>query len=54
MGKKKIHSASLRWIVEGTFGWRVNYRKLVKDYEKTVIMSRVMLEMTAIHITLNN
>ena len=43
----------IRWIVERTFGWLVNYRRLVRDYEKTVLMSRAMLVMTAIHITLN-
>ena len=43
----------LRWIVERTFAWLVNYRRLVRDYEKTVVMSRAMLVMTAIHITLN-
>lgn len=43
----------IRWIVERTFAWLVNYRRLVRDYEKTVVMSRAMLVMTAIHITLN-
>lgn len=42
----------IRWIVERTFAWLINYRRLVRDYEKTVVMSRAMLVMTAIHITL--
>jgi transposase len=51
--KGKFAPLPLRWIVERTFAWLVNYRRLVRDYEKTVVMSRAMLVMTAIHITLN-
>lgn len=51
--KRKFSALPIRWIVERTFAWLVNYRRLVRDYEKTVVMSRAMLVMTAIHITLN-
>lgn len=51
--KGKFTPLPIRWIVERTFAWLVNYRRLAKDYEKTVVMSRAMLVMTAIHITLN-
>jgi transposase len=51
--KGKFSPLPIRWIVERTFAWLVNYRRLVRDYEKTVVMSRAMLVMTAIHITLN-
>jgi transposase len=51
--KGKFAPLPIRWIVERTFAWLVNYRRLVRDYEKTVVMSRAMLVMTAIHITLN-
>jgi transposase len=51
--KGKFSPLPIRWIVERTFAWLVNYRRLVRDYEKTVLMSRAMLVMTAIHITLN-
>lgn len=42
-----------RWVVERTFGWLNNYRRLSKDYEKTVIMSKAMIIMSAVVITLN-
>lgn len=51
--KGRFSPLPIRWIVERTFAWLVNYRRLVRDYEKTVIMSRAMLVMTAIHVTLN-
>lgn len=51
--KGKFTPLPIRWIVERTFAWFINYRRLIRDYEKTVVMSRAMLLMTAIHITLN-
>ena len=42
-----------RWVVERTFAWLGNYRRLSKDYEKTVCMSKAMILMTAIIITIN-
>lgn len=51
--KGRFTPLPIRWIVERTFAWLINYRRLVRDYEKTVVMSRAMLVMTAIHITLN-
>jgi transposase len=50
--KGRFTPLAIRWIVERTFAWLINYRRLVRDYEKTVHMSRAMLLMTAIHITL--
>ena len=41
-----------RWIVERTFAWLGNFRRLSKDYEKTVLMSKAMLVMAAIVVTL--
>jgi putative transposase len=41
-----------RWIVERTFAWLTNFRRLAKDYEKTVLMSKAMLLMAALVITL--
>lgn len=50
--KGRFTPLPIRWIVERTFAWLSNYRRLAKDYEKTVVMSRAMLITTAIHITL--
>lgn len=50
--KGRFTPLPVRWVVERTFAWLVNYRRLVRDYEKTIVMSRAMLITTAIHITL--
>lgn len=42
-----------RWVVERTFAWMGNFRRLSKDYEKSVCMSKAMIVMSAICITLN-
>lgn len=42
-----------RWVVERTFAWLGNFRRLNRDYEKTVCMSKAMIIMSAIFITLN-
>lgn len=41
-----------RWIVERTFAWLQNFRRLAKDYEKTLHMAIAMLLTCAIVITL--
>ena len=41
-----------RWIVERTFAWLSNFRRLAKDYEKTLHMAKAMILMSAIVITL--
>jgi len=41
-----------RWIVERTFAWLSNFRRLSKDYEKTTCMSKAMILMCALIITL--
>lgn len=52
VNKKGFSVLPVRWIVERTFAWLTNYRRLVKDYEKTVVMARAVLLMAAIHRTL--
>jgi transposase len=42
-----------RWVVERTLAWLSNFRRLSKDYEKSVLMSKAMILMSAIVITLN-
>jgi putative transposase len=51
-GETKFVPLPIRWIVERTFAWLNNYRRLVRDYEKTLVMSRAMILAAAIHITL--
>jgi putative transposase len=41
-----------RWVVERTFAWLSNFRRLSKDYEKTILMAKAMILMCAIIITL--
>lgn len=52
VNKEGFSVLPVRWIVERTFAWLTNYRRLVKDYEKTVVMARAVILMAAIHITL--
>jgi putative transposase len=42
-----------RWVVERTLAWLSNFRRMSKDYEKSVLMSKAMILMSAIVITLN-
>lgn len=32
-----------RWVVERTFGWMIRHRRLVRDYEKRIDVSRAMI-----------
>jgi len=41
-----------RWVVERTFAWFSNYRRLSKDYEKSVRSSEGMIYIASIHILL--
>jgi len=39
-----------RWVVERTFAWLGNYRRLSKDYEYWVYSSDAMIYTAMIHI----
>ncbi len=39
-----------RWIVERTFGWLSNYRRLAKDYEYHPASSEALILIAAIHL----
>lgn len=39
-----------RWIVERTFGWLVNYRRLSKDYERLTKTSEATIYISMIHL----
>jgi len=41
-----------RWVVERTFAWLGNYRRLSKDYEKLLISEENMIRLAMIRITL--
>ena len=42
-----------RWIVERTFGWFQNYRRLSKDYEYSTQSSEAIIELSMIRLMLN-
>ena len=41
-----------RWIVERTFAWLGNYRRLSKDYEKLLISEENMVRIAMLRITI--
>jgi putative transposase len=41
-----------RWVVERTFGWLVQYRRLSKDYEFHPQTSEAMIQVAMIHLML--
>jgi len=43
-----------RWVVERTFSWLENFRRLAKDYEYTVSSSVAMVVLAFIALALNN
>jgi putative transposase len=48
-GSKGFVVIRKRWVVERTFAWFGNYRRLVRDYEKRVHSSESRVKMAAIH-----
>lgn len=42
-----------RWIVERSLAWLSNFRRMSKDYEKSILMSKAMILMCSIVITLS-
>jgi putative transposase len=41
-----------RWIVERTFAWLTNYRRLVRDYEVSPKQAEAMIKLAMIHLLL--
>ena len=41
-----------RWIIEPTFGWLIRSRRLVRDYERKVKHSEVMIHICTIGLML--
>lgn len=42
-----------RWVVERTFGWFGNYRRLNREYEHTIASSQAMIICASINLMLN-
>jgi putative transposase len=49
---KKFQVLPLRWIVERTFSWIENYRRMTTDYEYKTESAEAMLQMTCCQIML--
>lgn len=50
---KEFIPVSQRWVVERTFSWLYDYRRLTIDYERLVSTSRAMIRLAAINLMLN-
>lgn len=48
--RKGFYVLPKRWIVERTFSWFENYRRLTKDYEYDIKTSEVMLYIAMTHL----
>jgi len=51
-GQKEFTVLPRRWVVERTFAWLGNYRRLSKDYEECTNSSEGMIYLASIHTTL--
>jgi len=50
---KKFQILPLRWVVERTFSWIENYRRMTIDYEYKAQSAEAMLQITFCQIILN-
>lgn len=51
--EKKFEVLPKRWIIERTFSWFENTRRLGKDYEYLLDTSEAMIQLASIKIMLN-
>ena len=42
-GARGFEALPRRWVVERTFGWMIRWRRLVRDYERRIDVSRAMI-----------
>ncbi len=42
-GAKGFEVLPRRWVVERTFGWMTRWRRLVRDYERRIDVSKAMI-----------
>ena len=47
-----FHVVPKRWVVERTFAWLNNSRRLAKDFEKTINSQEAMIKISHIHTLL--
>jgi len=52
--KTEFNPLPKRWIIERTFSWLENFRRLAKDYEYTVSSSTAMIYLAFIALAINN
>jgi putative transposase len=52
-GSKGFIPVKIRWVAERTFGWMNFFRRLSKDYERTVQSSESMIYLAQIQILIN-
>ena len=50
---EKFEILPIRWIVERTFGWMNNYRRLAKHYEHSCKSAKAQIEIAMIRLMLN-
>jgi len=48
-GTKEFKPLKVRWVVEQSFGCMGRWRRLSKDYERTVRSSEAMVKISAVH-----
>jgi putative transposase len=53
MAAKAFIPVKKRWVVERTFAWFSNYRRLDKDHERLMVHSTAMIRWAMIHLMLN-
>jgi putative transposase len=50
---KEFRPVSQRWVIERTFSWWFDYRRLIMDHERTIRSSLAMMRLAAIRLILN-
>ena len=52
LGQTTFQPVAKRWVVERTFGWLVRWRRLVRDYERRLDVSKSMMQIVMASILL--
>jgi putative transposase len=51
-GASKFEPVRKRWVIERTNAWTVRCRRNAKDYERRVVSSEAMIQLSSIHVML--